>query len=57
MEMKLKGNFLLRSFSDFFSIFLASTIWPMLKQTYRKGGKAVILVLVGMFQQYSLLEF
>lgn len=39
MEMKVKGKVRLRSFSDFFSIFLASTIWPMLKQTYRKGGK------------------
>lgn len=57
MEMKVKGKVRLRSFSDFFSIFLASTIWPMLKQTYGRGGKAVILVLVGVFQQYRLLGF
>lgn len=57
MERKVKGKARLRSCSDFFSIFLASTIWPMLKQTYGRGGKAGILGLVGVFQQHSLLRF
>ena len=53
----------MRRFKAFLSIFLASTIWPMLKQTYkekkgeeRKRRKAVILDLVGRFQKYIVKE-